>query len=57
VKHGLRACWSTPIISSDDTVLGTFAIYHQEPATPTDEEIRFVEIVTRTAAIAVERDR
>jgi signal transduction histidine kinase len=57
VKHGLRACWSTPIISSEDTVLGTFAIYHPEPATPTDEEIRYVEIVTRTAAIAVERDQ
>jgi PAS domain S-box-containing protein len=57
VKHGLRACWSTPILSSHDTVLGTFAIYHPEPATPTEEETRLVETVTRTAAIAVERDR
>ncbi|MGH7944147.1 MAG: ATP-binding protein [Opitutaceae bacterium] len=57
LKHGLRACWSTPILSSHGIVLGTFAIYHPEPATPTEDEIRFVDIVTRTAAIAVERDR
>ena len=56
VKHGLRACWATPILSSHGTVLGTFAIYHPEPDTPTEDEIRFVDIVTRTAAIAVERD-
>jgi signal transduction histidine kinase len=57
VKHGLRACWSTPIVSSNGAVLGTFAIYHPEPATPTEDEIRFVDIVTRTAAIAIERER
>ena len=57
VRHGLRACWATPILSSHGEVLGTFAIYHSEPATPTDDEIRFVDIVTRTAAIAVERER
>jgi PAS domain S-box-containing protein len=57
VQHGLRACWSTPIRSAQGSVLGTFAIYHPEPATPTDDEARFVDIVTRTAAIAFERDR
>jgi PAS domain S-box-containing protein len=57
VKHGLRACWATPILSSDGEVLGTLVIYHPEPATPTEDEIRFVDIVTRTAAIAVERER
>src|SRR5581483_7711482 len=25
--HGLRACWSTPIMSSRGQVLGTFALY------------------------------
>src|SRR5229473_7923916 len=29
--HGLRACWSTPILSSTGKVLGTFAIYYREP--------------------------
>jgi PAS domain S-box-containing protein len=57
VKRGLRACWSTPIVSSRGSVMGTFAIYYQDPSAPTEDEIRFVDIVTRTAAIAVERDR
>jgi signal transduction histidine kinase len=57
VKHGLRACWSTPIFSSKGGVLGTFDLYHGEPATPSDDELRFVDIVVRTAAIAVERAR
>src|SRR5438128_4123035 len=35
LAHGLRACWSTPIQSSDGTVLGTFAIYYREPRSPT----------------------
>ncbi len=26
LSHGLRACWSTPILASDGRVLGTFAI-------------------------------
>jgi len=25
--HGLQACWSTPIVSADGRVLGTFALY------------------------------
>lgn len=31
LKHGLKACWSTPIISTDDYVLGTFAMYYDYP--------------------------
>jgi GAF domain-containing protein len=27
LSHGLRSCWSTPIFSDDDDVLGTFAMY------------------------------
>jgi len=31
---GFRACWSAPILSSQRTVLGSFAIYADEPRTP-----------------------
>ena len=27
LSHGLRACWSTPILCSNGSVLGTFAIF------------------------------
>ena len=31
---GLQSCWSEPIRSSTNKVLGTFAIYHETPGTP-----------------------
>src|SRR4030095_1815044 len=36
LSHGLRACWSTPILSSVGRVLGTFAIYWREPSSPAE---------------------
>ena len=35
--HGLRSCWSTPILSHQGVVLGTFALYSAEVRWPTDE--------------------
>jgi signal transduction histidine kinase len=55
--HGLRACWSTPILSSEGSVLGTFATYYREPRTPTLHEHSVIERVTHLASIAIERER
>lgn len=52
---GLRACWSTPIMSSRGKVLGSFAMYYSEPQAPTGEEARLTEVATRLAAKAIER--
>src|SRR5437763_4654455 len=30
LAHSLRACWSTPIFSSEGKVIGTFAMYYRE---------------------------
>ncbi len=55
VRAGPRACWSTPIVSSTGHILGAFAVRYKEATEPTPQEARIVEIVTRTAAIAIER--
>jgi signal transduction histidine kinase len=55
LAHGLRACWSTPISSTTGKVLGTFAIYYDEPRTPTPYEQSLIEQFTHIASIAVER--
>ncbi len=55
--HGLRACWSTPILSSTGKVLGTFAIYYREPRSPTPHERELIEQITHLASIAVEREQ
>ncbi len=55
-EHGLRACWSTPVMaSSGDRVLGTFAVYNRAPVAPTPEAVEIVAMVSPLAAIAIER--
>ena len=56
LAHGLRSCWSTPILSSGGKVLGTFAIYYREPRRPTPVDHNLIEQITHLASIAVERD-
>lgn len=57
LPHGLRACWSTPIIDRQQRVVGTFAIYHREPGLPSARHLQLVEIATQLAAIAIGRAR
>jgi signal transduction protein with GAF and PtsI domain len=52
--NGLRACWSTPIMSGRGKVLGSFAMYYQEPRTPTGDEANLTEVATRIAGLALE---
>ena len=54
LANGLRACWSTPILSGRGKVLGSFAIYYREPRTPTGEEAGLTEVATRIAGLAIE---
>lgn len=51
---GLQACWSEPIISSHDKVLGTFAIYHAQPTVPRAEDIERISFAANLAAVAIE---
>src|SRR5207237_1363680 len=57
LPHGLRACWSSPILSSEGKVLGTFAIYYREPRSPTPQQLEIIEQITHLASIALERKR
>ncbi len=55
IAMGLRGCFTTPIISADKRVLGTFAIYYREPSHPSPRDQQIVDFVTRTVALAIER--
>ncbi len=57
LAHGLRACWSEPIIAADGNVLGTLAMYYGEPRTPNRRETNLIVIAAHLAAIAIERKR
>lgn len=54
---GLRACWSTPIMSARGKVLGSFAMYYKQPQTPTGAEARLTDVATHIATLAIEHQR
>jgi PAS domain S-box-containing protein len=54
---GLRACWSTPILSREGNVLATFALYHREARGPNQREQQIVQWATSLAAYVIEYRR
>jgi signal transduction histidine kinase len=54
---GLVAAWSSPIVSAEGKVLGTFGTYFTELREPMPAERQLVEVLARTAALAIERQR
>ncbi len=55
LNHGLRACWSTPILNRCGRVDGTFAIYFRSPGLPTESHQRLIRLATQTIAICLTR--
>src|SRR5436853_3476006 len=57
VLTGLRASWSSPIMSHDGRVLGTFGMFYREVREPGPAEIQMIDYASRIAGIAIERKR
>lgn len=53
----IRACWSQPIKSYENRVMGTFAIYHRQPATPSEAELALTERYAHLAQLVIERKK
>src|SRR5258705_13891909 len=47
LSHDLRACWSTPIKSSERRVLGTPALYDREPREPGLCGLYLIDVATQ----------
>jgi PAS domain S-box-containing protein len=57
LSHGLKACWSFPIISKkEDIVLATFAIYYTSITTPNPLDIELLKQVSNFIRIAIEKN-
>jgi formate hydrogenlyase transcriptional activator len=54
---GVRACWSTPIRSSDGVVLGTFAVVPRRLGSPTAFHRTVIAEVTHLASLAIMHTR
>ncbi len=57
LANGLRACCSTPILSQQKRVLGTFALFSGRPSEPSPAGQAVIALVTHIASIAIERER
>ena len=55
LQHGIRAQWSTPVCSRDGSVLATFAVFQDHPASPNQFHRDLIAQVTHIASIAIER--
>ncbi len=55
LNHGLAACWSVPIFSTQQQVLGTFALYYSAPRSPQPAELATMERGAHLASLAIER--
>ena len=55
LRARLGSCWSDPIHGAGGNVLGTFAIYHREPHSPSAANLALIEQAARLAGIAIEQ--
>lgn len=56
-RAGVQSCWSQPILSSTNEMVGTFAIYHREPRTPDPIDLERIAYAARFANLAIENRR
>lgn len=55
--HGLRACWSVPVMSAKGRVLGTFANYHLQPRQPDPQELIAIQRSAHLLGLFIEHHR
>ena len=57
LPHGLRNCWSEPVLDVNGKVLGTLAMYHDKPGLPSEQELHDLEAATQLVSIVMEREQ
>ena len=56
-EHGIGSCCSTPIFSTDGTLLGTVAMYYRQAHSPSEHDRELITLATHLAGILIERAR
>jgi len=56
LKANLHSCWSEPILSSNNEILGTFAMYCNKPSYPSEFELKLISSYAHLAAISIEKE-
>jgi PAS domain S-box-containing protein len=55
LPHSLRACWSTPVFSSQGKVIATFAMYFRESRRPTRRDQEVIDQITYLAGVTIQQ--
>lgn len=56
-REGLASCWSAPVLTADDELLGTFATYYCYPRVPEQAEQTRLSQAADLLALAIARQR
>ncbi len=56
-EHGLKACWSMPIISSTGALLGSLANYCSHTREPTPDNLHVLKWAVRIAGLVIEKKK
>lgn len=57
LKFGLKACWSFPILTIDNEVLGSFAFYYKKINSPSDKDIEFIARAAYIASLLITKNK
>ncbi len=55
LKYGLHSCWSMPVYTSKNQVLGTFAVYSKSISRPDESQLALLESFSHIVGIAIEK--
>jgi len=55
-QANLHSCWSEPIFSLNNEVLGTFAMYSNRPSIPNDFQLQLISSYAHLAAVTIEKE-
>jgi PAS domain S-box-containing protein len=55
-KYGLKSCWSTPVLDSNDNIIATFALYYHDNRYPSEQDLQLIARCTHIVGITIERE-
>ena len=53
LAHGLRACWSVPVLDAAGAPMAAFAMYYRDVRRPTDADRQLIDRAGRVAGVAI----
>ena len=56
-EYRYRACWSFPVETEGGNLIGTLAVYFEQPRTPTPDELELAQSLAGTASIIIAQNR